>query len=167
MANVAELEPDTGARPMEPVSAPASEQKAVAELSAFLDKLASEPAARLPKCVLTGPLGEKVELPPSIFYVLEQVAEVMGRGDAVTLVPIGRQLTTQKAAAMLNVSRQYLVRLLDKGVIPFSKTGTHRRIRIEDLLAYKRERDAERRSRLRNLTQQSEEYGGYEELQRR
>lgn len=65
---------------------------------------------------------------------------------------------------MLNVSRQYLVRQLDEGLIPFSRVGTHRRMKIEDLLAYKKQRDSSRRSALRKLTQLSEEFGGYPEL---
>ena len=165
MTNVNQLEPDETVRRMEPVSAPDTEQKAVTELSAFLDRVAKSVENDLPKCVLAGPLGEKMELPPSIFYVLERVAEVMGRGDAITVVPIGRELTTQQAAALLNVSRQYLVRLIEAGAIPFKKTGTHRRLKIEDVLKYKRARDSERRSNLRKLTQLSEDYGGYEELE--
>ena len=152
-------------RSLGPVAAPASEEKAVAALSQFLDRVANDPASSLPHCVLSGPLGEKVELPPSVFYVLERVAEVMGRGDAITVIPVERELTTQQAAALLNVSRQYLVQsLLDGGVIPFSRTGTHRRVRIDDLLAYKKSRDTDRRKQLRALTQMSQEYGGYSEL---
>lgn len=152
-------------RSLGPVAAPASEEQAVAALSQFLDRLASDPTHALPQCILSGPLGEKVELPPSVFYILERVAEVMGRGDAITVVPVGRELTTQQAAALLNVSRQFLVQsLLDGGVIPFSRTGTHRRIRIEDLLAYKAVRDADRRAQLKALTKMSEAYGGYREF---
>lgn len=164
MTNINEIEAEEAVRRMGPVSAPDAEQEAVTEFSAFLDRVAKSPTNHFPKCVLAGPLGEKMELPPSIFYVLERVAEVMGRGDAITVVPIGRELTTQQAAALLNVSRQYLIRLLDAGAIPFNKTGTHRRLKIEDVLDYKRARDAERRTHLKTLTQLSENYGGYEEL---
>ncbi len=152
-------------RSLGPVAAPASEEKAMAALSQFLDRLASDTTSNMPQCVLSGPLGEKVELPPSVFYILERVAEVMVRGDAITVVPVGRELTTQQAAALLNVSRQYLVQsLLDGGVIPFSRTGTHRRVRVEDILAYKKTRDAARRQQLKALTRLSQEYGGYGEL---
>jgi excisionase family DNA binding protein len=95
---------------------------------------------------------------------LQRVAEVMARGDSITIVPVGHEVTTQQAADMLNVSRQYLVRILDEGRIPYSKTGKHRRLRIEDVLVYKEQRDKERRDKLGALTQMSEELGGYDEL---
>lgn len=85
-----------------------------------------------PKCQLLRPKGESIALPESIFYVLERVAEVLARGDSITVVPFGREVTTQQAADLLNVSRQYVVRLLDEGRIAFRKTGKHRRLRIED-----------------------------------
>jgi len=86
-------------------------------------------------CQLVGPSGETIPIPKSVFYVLERVAEVMARGDSLTVVPVGKEVTTQQAADVLNVSRQYLVRLLDQGRIPSTKTGKHRRLRIEDVLA--------------------------------
>jgi excisionase family DNA binding protein len=79
----------------------------------------------------------------------------------VPATPVHSGLTTNLAAAVLNVSRQYLVRLLDDGQIPCSKVGTHRRIRIDDLMAYKGERDAKRRDKLCELTQASQELGLY------
>jgi excisionase family DNA binding protein len=66
-------------------------------------------------------------------------------------------LPTKRAAAFLNVSRQYLVRLLDEGHIPSSKIGTHRRISIDDLLTYKRQRDAARRQELDLLAEMNQE----------
>ena len=86
----------------------------------------------------------------------------MARGDSITVVPVGREVTTQQAADLLNVSRQYLVRLLDEGRIPFRKTGKHRRIRIEDVLAFKETRDKDRRAGLRELSRMTEEFGGYD-----
>jgi excisionase family DNA binding protein len=88
--------------------------------------------------------------------------EVLSRGDALTVVPVGREVTTQQAANVLNVSRQYLVRLLDDGRIPFRKTGKHRRLRIEDVLSFKEGRDAERRTSLRELSRLTQELGGYD-----
>ncbi len=111
-----------------------------------------------------GPDGE-LPLPDAIFYVLERVAEVLARGDSVTVVPVGKELTTQQAADLLNVSRQYFVRLLVEGKIPFTKTGKHRRVRIEDVLSFKAKREAERRRKLDELARESQETeDGYAEL---
>jgi excisionase family DNA binding protein len=122
----------------------------------------ARPKRRAPKCKLVGPKGESIDLPESVFYVLERVAEVLARGDSITVVPVGQQLTTQQAANILNVSRQYVVRLLDENRIPFTKTGKHRRVRIEDVLAFKANRDRDRRAGMRELSQLTEEFGGYD-----
>lgn len=79
------------------------------------------------------------------------------------VIPVDEELTTQEAADILNVSRPYLVSLLEQGVIPFVKTGTHRRIPLGDLLEYKTRRDAQRRKALTELTQLSQELGLYDE----
>lgn len=76
-------------------------------------------------------------------------------------------MTTQQAADLLKVSRQYLVRLLDEGKIPYDRTGKHRRLKIEDVLAYKQKRDAERDQSLDELAKLTEELGGYESLKAR
>lgn len=89
---------------------------------------------------------------------------MLARGDALTLVPDGKELTTQQCANILNVSRQYVVQLLDAGDIPYRRTGTHRRVRMEELLAYKRRRDRTRDESLDELTRLTQELGGYEEL---
>lgn len=148
-------------RRMTPISAPLDQQSQVAALSKALDAMAEAPKRRAPKCQLVGPNGESIALPESVFYVLERVAEVMARGDSITVVPVGRELTTQQAADLLNVSRQYLVRLLDDGRIPFRKTGKHRRLRIDDVLSFKEARDKDRRAGLRALSRMTEEFGGY------
>ena len=149
-------------RRMTPVAAPPDQQAQVAELSRVLDGMVHPPKRRAPKCRLVGPDGESLPIPESIFYLLERVVEVMARGDAITLVPVGKEVTTQQAAELLNFSRQYLVRLLDKGQIPYRRTGKHRRLRIEDVLAFKEQRDKDRRAGLRELSRMTQEFGGYD-----
>jgi excisionase family DNA binding protein len=149
-------------RRMTPVAAPPDQQAQVAKLSRALEGMVQPPKRRAPKCRLVGPSGEGIPIPASIFYVLERIAEVMARGDSITVVPVGKEVTTQQAADLLNVSRQYLVRLLDGGRIPFRKTGKHRRLRIEDILAFKDQRDRDRRAGLRELSRMTQEFGGYD-----
>lgn len=94
----------------------------------------------------------------------EELRSVQGiaRGQAMTLVPHGKELTTQQAADLLHVSRPHLVKLLDEDTIPHYKVGTHRRVRIEDALAYRQARASVRRDKLDELTRLSEELeGGY------
>lgn len=94
---------------------------------------------------LIAPDGQEIELPPSMFEVLRRAAHQLAAGLAVSIVPIGAQLSTQQAAEVLGVSRPHVVRLLDTGEIPHTKTGKHRRVLLADVLAYK-DRHAARRS---------------------
>lgn len=145
----------------EPVRARREERSGIARLSSALHAAVDRPDAR---CSLVGPRGESIELPEPIFHILARVAEVLARGDAITVVPVHQELTTQQAADLLNISRQYLVRLLEDGKIPYARTGKHRRLRIDDVLAYKQARDRERTESLDELASLSQELGGYEEL---
>lgn len=145
----------------EPVRARREERSSIAKLSSALHAAIDRPDAR---CSLVGPRGESIELPEPIFHLLARVAEVLARGDAITLVPVHQELTTQQAADLLNISRQYLVRLLEEGKIPYTRTGKHRRLRIDDVVAYKQVRDRERGESLDELARLSDELGGYDEL---
>lgn len=110
---------------------------------------------------LVGPGDEAIELPESIGHLLRQIVHVLAQGEAVSIVPVHKELTTQQAADLLNVSRQFLVQLLDRDEIPHHKVGTHRRIAFGDLMEYKHRRDQQRRKDLDNLTQMSQEMGLY------
>ena len=142
------------------VSAPASQRKDVLTLSRALE----HGSRRSSGWKLEGRRGAKAVLPPSVIELLEQVVEVLARGEAVTVVSVSQELTTQEAADMLNVSRQYLVRLATNGNIPCMKTGTHRRLLVKDVLSYKRRRDRGRARTLDKLEQLSQDFGGYDEL---
>lgn len=102
---------------------------------------------------------ETVELPASAVRLLVDILEQMARGNAVTLVPVHAELTTQQAADLLGVSRTHLVQLLDEGKIAHRKVGTHRRIRAEDALKYRRETERKRREALDKLTAYDQELG--------
>ena len=111
---------------------------------------------------LLGLDGERIELPDSAFEALRLVIEMLARGESITLVPHGKELTSQRAADMLRVSRPHLIKLLDRGELPFHRVGTHRRIRVEDVLAYRKRRASERKAALDELARLSEELpGGY------
>lgn len=103
-----------------------------------------------------------VSIPTSALRLLLDVLTEIGQGNAVSIIPIHAELTTQEAADVLNVSRPFLVQLLEKGEIPFHKIGTHRRVRYQDVIDYKNRIDAERRKALDELTAQAQELGmGY------
>ena len=140
----------------EPITASESEQPALRKIENALENF-----NRGPK--LIGPHGEEIPLPKSVFLVLQRIVFHLMQGRAVTIVPINKELTTQEAADILNVSRPYLIKLLEQGEIPFIKTGTHRRIRFSDLMEYKKHRDEERERGLAELTQLSQELGLYDE----
>jgi excisionase family DNA binding protein len=118
---------------------------------------------RVPMAQLVAPDGETIDLPDSVYDVLTQVMQAMAQGLAVAVMPLHLELTTQEAADLLNVSRQYLVQILDQGAIPYTKVGTHRRIRFGDLCAYKEIRDQQRRAGLDRLARLSAELGMYDE----
>jgi excisionase family DNA binding protein len=94
-------------------------------------------------------------------FVLETLSEI-ANGNAVRLLQIRRELTTHEAAELLNVSRTHLIGLLEKGVIPYRLVGSHRRIALIDLLAYKEKTDAQRKEALDAIAAEAQEVKLYE-----
>jgi excisionase family DNA binding protein len=101
-------------------------------------------------------------LPVAAVRLLRDLLREMAQGHAVSLVPMHAELTTQQAADSLNVSRPYVVKLLESGALPHRKVGTHRRVRYDDLLRYKHAIDAKRLEALKKLQDESEELGLYD-----
>ncbi|MBL7003203.1 MAG: helix-turn-helix domain-containing protein [Gammaproteobacteria bacterium] len=101
--------------------------------------------------------GNDLILPRQALALLRDLLVEMAQGNAVTIVPTHAELTTQEAANILNVSRPHLVKLLEEDAIPFSKTGTHRRIRYQDLMGYRDQRDQNSRVALDELVSQAQE----------
>src|SRR5436853_5432846 len=109
--------------------------------------------------LLDDPAKGIVKIPASAVRMLIHILEEMAQGNAVTLIPVHAELTTQEAADMLNISRPSLIQLLDEGKIEFRRVGTHRRVRFEALMEYKRQADAERRKILKQLAAYDQELG--------
>jgi excisionase family DNA binding protein len=124
--------PVAGSR--DPIVAPERERRALERIGEALAPKRSS-AARL-----RGPRGEEMIIPQSLYAVLVQAIRQLMSGRAISIVPVMGALTTQQAADMLNVSRPFLVKLLEQGTMPFHRAGTHRRVYLKDLLAYKRKR---------------------------
>jgi excisionase family DNA binding protein len=106
-------------------------------------------------------INSGIDLPQPVLNLLRQMVHELLQGNSVTIVPIHKELTTQEAADILNISRQYLVEILEAQAIPYSKVGTHRRIRLGDLMNYKNDRDAKRQEGLSKMTKKSQKLGLY------
>lgn len=131
-------------------------------LSAIREKLAHAAIAERKKALLLGPDGETIELPESLFRILRQAADLLSKGARVIVAPIDKELSTQEAADLLNVSRPYLVNLIDRGEIPCEKTGRYRKLRFGDVIAYKEQRSAKRREVLAEMMRKNREAGLYD-----
>lgn len=111
---------------------------------------------------LIGTGGERLELPDAVFRLLKDIVRNMQLGRAIVLIPENQQLTTQRAADLLGVSRPYLVKLLESRELPYHKVGSHRRIFLRDLLDYQKRRDLERKAALDRIAKEAFESGLYD-----
>ncbi len=114
---------------------------------------------------LIGPGGEpSVQLPEPVHALLMQILTALRQGSAISLVPVTQDLTTQEAAELLGVSRPHFVKLLESGALPFHLAGTHRRVYLQDLLAYKQQRDEGRSSALDRMAEEADSAGIYDQV---
>ena len=146
---------NTNARPDLPTEAEATLARESSRLLSLY--LCSHEETQAIRVVDQGGEHEAVRVPTAAYRLLIDILAEMAQGNAVSLIPVHAELTTQEAADMLNVSRPYLVKLLDGGGIPFHKVGTHRRVYYQDLVNYKNHVDTERLKALEELTAQAQE----------
>ncbi|MGB6987026.1 MAG: excisionase family DNA-binding protein [Candidatus Aquilonibacter sp.] len=132
------------------------------DLTTLNEKLADVPQKGHKRALLLGPDGEKLVLPESLFRLLREAAMLLSHGARVVVAPIDNELSTQEAADILNVSRPFLVGLLDQGEIPFTKTGRYRKVRFGDVSAYKARRNARRGEMLAEMMRKNREAGIYD-----
>lgn len=104
-----------------------------------------------------GQFEESLELPESVAQILVTALEEISKGHAVTLIPMQEEVTTGQAAEILSVSRPFLVQMLNKGEIPFRKVGSRRRVKLQDIINYKRDLYNSRLQKLNELTAYDQE----------
>ncbi len=103
------------------------------------------------------PDEETVSIPASAFRLFMDILNQMAKGNAITLIPVHAELTTQEAAEILNVSRPFVVKLIDDKKLPCKMVGTHRRVLFSDLMDYKKAIDRDRLKSLDELAKQAQE----------
>lgn len=139
----------------------ASEIEQARQSSRTLSKYADADRVRLTLQASNGKTDELI-LPGAVLQVLLDALAQMAQGNAVSLMPVRQELSTQEAANLLNVSRPFLVGLLEQGQMPFHKVGTHRRVLLSDVLAYRERVDRERAQALDELASIAQQDGmGY------
>ena len=119
-------------------------------------------AARRPAVALKIGQEPELALPEAVVKFLLQALQQAAAGKKVVLVDADAEISPEKAAALLHVSRPFLVKQLDSGAIPFHWVGTHRRLRLADVLAYKQQRQAQSWELLRQMREEAEDLGLYE-----
>ena len=132
------------------------------DLDAFVRALVGPPARAGQTPRLVGPDGAAIELPASIHDLLVSVVEILKAGDGVSIIPLHAELTTVQAADVLNISRPHLIKQIEAGALPHHMVGTHRRLKLVDVLAYRDRLDAQASEALDAMAAEAEDLGLYE-----
>jgi len=148
----------TEVKPRSAATSPLSpDELGLAQRSRSIFARHTDKRGRLTFQIREGKEKESVVIPAAVARLFRDILTQMSEGNAVTILPLQIELTTQQAADLLNVSRPYLVGLLDGGKIPSRKVGTHRRTYAKDVLDYKRAIDADRNRALNELAKQAQD----------
>lgn len=134
------------------------EQKIARENMEMLDYIAAnlKKSTKVIEIEVSGGKGP-IKIPVSALKHLNTIIDLMAQGKAITVNPVDAEITTQEAADLLNVSRPFIVKLLEKGEIPFHKVGSHRRIKLKDFIKYKNRYKKQQREALDELAKQAQE----------
>jgi excisionase family DNA binding protein len=138
-----------------PVMTSEADAAAIRDLDARLGEMSA--------ALLVGPDGTELRLPEPVYTLLSQLVHDLARGNAVSVVPIRPELTPEQAADLLNVRHDYLLRMLDTNELPSHGTGFERRVRLEDLLAYRQRRRQEQDAALAEMLRDAQDMGLYDE----
>ncbi len=135
------------------------EEQRIARASVNQLRKASQKINRKSKSIeITLPYSsEPLQLPSKVLNLLSAIVSNMAEGKSMAIILSDATVGTQEAADYLDMSRPYIVRLLEKGDIPFSKVGTHRRVKVSDLVAYQKKMKTKRRKQLNFLAQQAQD----------
>jgi excisionase family DNA binding protein len=152
-----------GKKAGDPIVPTAAEVQQARRTVARLRRLAKRRHASTARSITLEGETQPIEVPAAAIEMLADAVEELAKGHAIRITSEEEEVSTQKAADLLNVSRPYLIRLLEKGEIPFRMVGTHRRLRLSDVLGYKARSDAEGERAFRELVAQAQELGmGYD-----
>jgi excisionase family DNA binding protein len=141
---------------------PSAQDAAMARVSGQVLSPFAQRKGSLTLKVWEADLDQPLELPAGAVALLMDILEAMAAGQSVSLISERAELTTVQAADALNVSRPFLIKLLEQNVLPHRKVGKHRRVRLEDVMAYKAKIDREREAVLDQLAREAQDLGmGY------
>ena len=148
-------------RQLENLTRPSKEEQRIAmesysALEEVLKELKNDPEIEIEK------RKDKIRIPLNALKLLAKILKVTSQGKPISIVPIAMEMTTQAAADLLGCSRPHLVKLLEEGKIEFTKIGKHRRVKFEDILAYKKKMKEEQKRLLIELMRADEESGLYD-----